>query len=487
MVTLTQDKRDKRLQHLEAVMASYLRRTPTSKQMAAASRPVLADKSSIGLQFSLELKEVYYPIVATRSGGAHLWDVDGNTYIDILMGLGTNLFGHNPTFIKDAIAEQLDQGIHLGAQAERVGDVAQLVSELTGMPRVTFSNTGTEAIMTAIRIARTATQRSAIALFTNSYHGHSDTTLMRAPLTEYAKKAIGRVLGRRSWLAPLGRLLQGSPNPHAFPAAPGIPKAVAHDVLVLDYGNPQSLEVIRAQQHHLAAVLVEPVQSRRLELQPRAFLEELRALTKAAGIALIFDEMVTGFRIHPGGAQAWFGIEADIATYSKIVGGGLPLSIIAGRTRFMDHIDGGMWQYGDGSAPTVKTTFFSGTFTKHPLALAAAQAALLYLKAHGPDLQTRLNLRTAALVERLNRFAHAQDIPVRFTHFGSFFAIALSQSQMSPIAVNLLSYHLLNRGIHLRLGDKGGFLSTAHTQEHVDTIVEAFQQSLSDLRKAGFL
>ena len=487
MVTTTQDKRTKRQQHLQDVIACYSRRTPTSKQIAAANRPVLADKSSIGLPFSAELKEIYYPIVATRSAGANLWDVDGNAYIDILMGLGTNLFGHNPAFIKAALVEQLDRGIHLGAQAEQVGDVARLVSELTGMPRVTLSNTGTEAIMTAIRIARTATQRSTIAFFTHSYHGHSDTTLMRAPLTEYAKKAVGRALGRRPWLAPLGRLLQGTPNPRATPAALGIPQAVARDVMVLDYGNPQSLEVIKAHQKHLAAVLVEPVQSRCPELQPQAFLKALRDLTAASGIALIFDEMVTGFRIHPGGAQAWFGIEADIATYSKIVGGGLPLSIIAGRARLMDHIDGGIWQYGDDSTPAVKTTFFSGTFTKHPLALAAARAALRHLKAQGPELQTHLNQRTAALVERLNTFTHSQGMAVQFTHFGSFFAIALSQSQVSPMAINLLSYHLLNRGIHLRTGDKGGFLSTAHTQDDVDAIVDAFQQSLSALRQAEFL
>jgi len=487
MITTAQDKRTKRQQHLQAVIECYTRRTPTSKQMAAANRSVLADKSSIGLQFSPDLKEIYYPIVVTRSEGANLWDIDGNSYIDILMGLGTNLFGHNPAFIKEALAEQLEKGFHLGTQAEWVGDVARLVSELTGMSRVTFSNTGTEAIMTAIRIARAATQRSAIAFFTNSYHGHLDTTLMRAPLTEYAKKAVGRVLGRRSWLAPIGRLLQSTPNPRAVPAALGIPEAVATDVLVLDYGNPQSLEVLKARQNHLAAVLVEPVQSRCPELQPHAFLEELRDLTKTAGVALIFDEMVTGFRIHPGGAQAWFGIEADIATYSKIVGGGLPLSVIAGRPRFMDHIDGGVWQYGDDSTPEVKTTFFAGTFTKHPLALAAARAALLHLKAQGPDLQTHLNQRTAELVERLNTFTCSQGIAVKFTHFGSFFALALSQSQVSPIASNLLSYHLLNRGIHLRTGDKGGFLSTAHTQAHIDAIVEAFQQSLSDLRQAGFL
>jgi glutamate-1-semialdehyde aminotransferase len=375
----------------------------------------------------------------------------------------------------------------MGAQAELVGDVARLVSELTGMPRVTFSNTGTEAIMTAIRLARTATRRSKIALFTNSYHGHADITLMRAPLTEYAKKAASRVLSRRAWLAPINRLLQGSLNPRAVPAALGIPVAVAGDVLVLDYGNPKSLDVIKTHQKQLAAVLVEPVQSRCPELQPKAFLEALRHLTQTADIALIFDEMVTGFRIHPGGAQAWFGIAADIATYSKIVGGGLPLSVIAGKARFMNHIDGGMWHYGDTSAPQTPTTFFAGTFSKHPLALAAARAALQYLKNQGPDLHTHLNQRTAALVERLNTFSGEAHLPVQFTHFGSFFAIALSQSRVPPLASTLLSYHLLNRGIHLRCGDKGGFLSTAHTSDDINAIASAFEHSLTELQQAGFL
>ncbi|MEM6252552.1 MAG: aspartate aminotransferase family protein [Cyanobacteria bacterium P01_D01_bin.156] len=474
-------------QHLQGIIERYTQRTVKSKQQAAANRSVVADKSSIGFNFSLETKEMCYPVVAARAEGSRLWDIDGNEYIDILMGLGTYLFGHNPPFIREALETQLKKGIPIGPQAELVGNVAQLVSALTGMERVTFSNTGTEAVMTAVRIARTATKRKKIAVFTNSYHGHFDAALLRAPLSEYARKKAVRVTGSKPWLAPVNWLLKQKINSRAVPAALGIPPAVAQDVMVLEYGNPQSLAAIKANRNKLAAVLVEPVQSRCPELQPRDFLQELRSLTSQIGTALIFDEMVTGFRVQPGGAQAHFGIQADLATYSKIAGGGLPLSIIAGKSRFMDHIDGGQWCYGDDSQPQVNTTFFAGTFCKHPLALATAHATLSRLKAEGTGLQTDLNKKTIDLVNRLNSFTSEAHLPVRFTQFGSFFAIALTQSKISPLATNLLSYHLLNRGIHLRGGDKGGFLSTAHTTDDIHKIYTAFCEGLTALQQANYI
>lgn len=476
-------------QHIDSLIERYTQRTVASKQYAQSYRSVMADKSALGLGFSAELKELCYPIVAQRYAGSRLWDIDGNEYVDILMGLGINLLGHNPACVTDALTAQLAKGFSISPQAELAGEVAELIAELTGVERVTFSNTGTEAIITAIRIARAATGRNKIALFTNSYHGHSDQTLVRATLAEYAKKAVNRKLDRINWLKALlypFRAPLNSVNPKAVPAVIGIPASVADNVLVLEYGNPASLEVIRAHRRELAAVLVEPVQSRVPQLQPREFLQQLRQLTQTTGTALIFDEMVTGFRIHPGGAQAWFNVEADIVTYSKIVGGGLPMSVIAGKAAYLDHIDGGIWNYGDASAPQTKTTFFAGTFCKHPLALAAAKATLLHLKASGADLQTRLNQRTAELVNRLNADMQADGIPIRLTHFGSFFAIDSSASTVSEMAVALLSYHLLWRGIHLRPGDKGGFLSTAHRDADIALIHQSFRDSTNELREAGF-
>lgn len=494
-MTITKDKTDLQTQHLENLIASYTKRTQASKNYAQTYRPVLADKSSLGLGFSPELKEVCYPVVVEKAAGAKLWDIDGNEYIDILMGLGINLLGHNPEFVKKAIATQLEKGFSMGGQAELAGEVAQLICELTKTERATFSNTGTEAIMTAIRMARTVTNRNKIAIFTNSYHGHSDNTLIRATIAQYAKQAASRKLESKitnggllsGLLSPIQSSLKNSVSPKGVPAAPGIPKDVAKNVLVLDYGNPQSLKVIAANKNQLAAVLVEPVQSRCPQLQPKEFLQQLRSVTSKAGIALIFDEMVTGFRIHQGGAQAWFGVDADIVTYSKIVGGGLPMSVIAGKSVYMDSIDGGTWNYGDDSAPQTKTTFFAGTFCKHPLALAASKAVLEHLKNEGVQLQEKLNQRTSELIEELNNYFEKEGIPLTYTHFGSFFAADNSQSKISPMANNLMSFHLLMKGIHLRQGDKGGFISTAHTEENINNIIQAFKDSAKELQQAGFI
>jgi glutamate-1-semialdehyde aminotransferase len=450
--------------YLHELIERYTKRTKTSKQLTQTYRPVLADiRASEG--FSLPFKELFYPIVAQRSLGSRIWDVDGNEYIDIMMGLGVNLFGHNPPFIKEALEEQLEKGIQIGPQSEFAGEVAELICELTGMERVAFSNTGTEAVMTAIRLARSATNRNKIALFSGSYHGHFDGTLVKA------------------------KTIDG--NLQIVPIAPGIPPSVVEDVLVLEYGNPQSLDAIAAHKQELAAVLVVPVQTTRPDLQPKTFLHQLRQLTQESGIALIFDEMVTGFRIHPGGAQAWFGVEADLATYGKIVGGGMPIGIIAGKAAYMDGIDGGMWNYGDASYPQAKTTFFAGTFCKHPLTMAAARSVLKHLKTQGSTLQEQLNQRTSQFVAALNNCFVENALPIRMANFGSLFGLASSgssapsENSTSSQSIELLRYHLLERGVYLLRA--GGYLSTAHTDADLDYIVQAIKDSAEQLRNAGLL
>jgi amino acid adenylation domain-containing protein len=439
--------------HLEALIARYTKKTQKSKQLTQHSRPVLADsRASAGFRFST--KEMLYPIVGKRAQGARTWDVDGNEYIDITMGFGVNLFGHQPTFITEAIEKQLRENMQLGLQTPLAGEVAQLICELTGMERVTFCNSGTEAVMTALRLACAATGRSKIAQFTMSYHGHFDGTL--------------------------GEASANNDNPHAVPMAPGIRPNMVADVLVLDYGNPQSLEIIKAYTDELAAVLVEPVQSRRPDLQPKDFLQQLRQLTLEANIPLIFDEMITGFRICPGGAQAWFGVQADIATYGKIVGGGMPIGIIAGKAVYMDGIDGGFWNYGDASYPQADTTFFAGTFSKHPLAMATALAVLQEIKKQGPTLQEQLNQRTTHLVDTLNSYFEEQEVPIRMVHFGSLFRFYYSSN------LDLLFYHLLEKGVYIWEG-RNCFLSTAHTSEDIEYVIRAVKDSVKELQGGGFL
>jgi glutamate-1-semialdehyde-2,1-aminomutase len=460
MTQALQNVQDK---YLTKFIQNYNQRTNTSKQIAQKFRPYLADNKAPEF-FYPPLKELAYTLVCKRSSGSKLWDVDGNEYIDTIMGYGINLFGHNPPFVKQAIDEQLDRGIHLGIQSEIVGEVAALICESTQMERVAFSNTGTEAVMTAIRLARTATNRHKIALFSGSYHGHFDGTLVKAQTVDEI---------------------------HTVPKSPGVPPNMVKDVLVLEYGNPRSLDIIKDQECELAAVLVEPVQSRNPSLQPKEFLQQLRQLTKKAGIVLIFDEMITGFRIHPGGAQAWFGIEADLATYGKIVGGGMPIGIIAGKAAYMDAIDGGMWNYGDASYPQTEKTFFAGTHCKHPLAMAAAQAVLKYLKNHGSSLQQQLNQRTSQFAEALNAYFEKDGLPIQIEHFGSLFSFttsesfALSKDSNSPdIILILLYYSLLYKGILLH--GNSGFLSTAHTDKDIDYLIWAVKKSMEELREAGF-
>ena len=439
--------------HLASLIERYNARTPRSKEKTQANRTVLADnRASAG--FRLSIKEMLYPIVGARSEGSRIWDIDGNEYLDLTMGFGAILFGHNPPFIMNALAEQMALGIQLGPQSHVVGDVSSLICELTGMQRVTFCNSGTEAVMTALRLARTATRRKRVALFAGSYHGTFDGVLASAKSLENDAQGI--------------------------PVAPGVPAGLVEDVLVLEYGAQRSLQILHAHAHELAAVLVEPVQSRRPDLQPKEFLHELRDLTKAAGAALIFDEVITGFRVHPGGAQAWFGVSADLATYGKVIGGGMPIGVVAGSAQFMDGIDGGMWSYGDGSYPQAETTFFAGTFCKHPLTMAAAKAALERIKDDGPALQETLNQRTAELAEELNSYFEGDEVPIRVVKFGSLFRFHFSGN------MDVFFYHLLEKGIYIWEG-RNCFLSTAHTDADLDHLIAAVKESVAEMRAGGFL
>ena len=440
-------------EHLEELVARYTKRTRRSREMVQESRAVLADsRATVGFRFST--KEMLYPIVGARARGSKLWDVDGNEYIDFTMGFGVHLFGHQPEFINRAIEDEFRRGVELGARSDLVGEVATLFTRLTGHERVAFSNTGTEAVMAAMRLARAATGRTKIVIFTHSYHGHSDGTL-----------AAARVQGGKT---------------ETVAVAPGVPAGAVEDITVLEYGTGEALEAIRALGSDLAAVMVEPVQSRNPSLQPRDFLRELREIATGCGAALIFDEMITGLRVHPKGAQGWFGVEADLATYGKVAGGGMPIGVVAGKARFMDGIDGGMWQYGDGSFPAAERTAFGGTFCQHPLSMAAARAVLRYLIDDNGATQDRLNKRTAEFAEQLNRSFEDGNVPIRVAYFGSMFRFEFSSN------LDLFFYHLLEKGIYIWEW-RTCFLSTAHTEEDLTRFATAIDETIAELRRGGWL
>jgi glutamate-1-semialdehyde aminotransferase/malonyl CoA-acyl carrier protein transacylase/acyl carrier protein len=444
---------DRQRARLEAFMRRYIDRTRASKEYTQRHRDHLADPRVVN-GFRPLLKEMIYQVVVNRSKGSKVWDLDGNEYIDALNGFGMNLFGWQPDFVLDAVRRQLDAGYEIGPQHPLAGEVAEQVCELTGFDRAALCNTGSEAVMGTIRIARTVTGRDTLVIFTGSYHGIFDEVIVR-----------------------------GSRKLKSVPAAPGILRNTSENVLVLDYGTPESLQIIRERASSIAAVLVEPVQSRRPDFQPRDFLKELRAITADAGALLIFDEVVTGFRSHPRGAQQVLGIDADLASYGKVVGGGFPIGVIAGKRRFMDALDGGGWQYGDASIPTVGVTYFAGTFVRHPLALAAAHAVLNHLKQNGAALQERLNARTSLLMDELNAFCASVGAPIQLVHFASVWKTNFTEDH--PLQ-DLLFAMIRSRGIHL-LDNFPCFFTTAHTEQDFQAIAKAYKESVLEMQEAEFL
>ncbi len=439
---------------LNELTARYNKRTAASKHYAQQHRSHFCDPRAAG-NFRQLWKEMVYPIVCARSKGGKIWDIDGNEYVDVTLGFGANYFGHTPDFVVQAVEEQLHKGFEIGPQCPLAGEAAQMFCEMTGLERATFCNTGSEAVMAAMRVARTVSGRSKIVYFAGDYHGVFD-----------------EVLGRPG-------LMDGRPG--SVPIAPGIPPLP--NMMVLPYDDPKSLEVISAHADEIAAVMVEPVQSRHPGLQPRAFLQELRRLTEQKDIALIFDEVVTGFRAAPGGAQEYFGVKADLGTYGKVVGGGMPIGVLAGSAKYMDALDGGFWQFGDDSSPPTGVTFFAGTFVRHPLVMAAAHATLRYLKQAGPALQRETTAKTARLVGRLNSFFTEVEVPIRLQTFTTIFYYDFHPDLKYA---SLLFYALRDRGVHIWEG-RVGHVCSAHTEAELDYVVNAFKESVAEMQGGGLL
>lgn len=446
--------------HQEAAVRRFAeawnRKTAKSKAMIGDQRAMHADPRSAS-GWSEQWREIVYPLVVDRSDGAYLWDLDGNRYVDLLSGFGPTFFGHNPPFVVAAIREQLDKGFELGPQTPLAGEAARLICELTGVDRATFVCTGSEAVQAALRIARTVTGRSRVVTFAVDYHGNFDEVLLRG--------------------------LDGPRGPRTVPSAPGVPQRAVDDMTVLEYGSDRALEYIRAHAHDLAAVLVEPVQSRHPALQPREFLHALRAITRESGAVLIMDEVVTGFRVHPGGAQHHFGIEADLVTYGKILGGGMPIGVVAGRRPFIDVLDGGPWEFGDDSGPTQGVSFFAGTFVRHPLAIAATYATLRYLRDAGPALQEELNARAARFVAALQAAARDAQAPIAVEHFASIIHVKATDAR-NPL--NTFFWHFMrDEGVHLLEGFPS-YLTLAHSESDLASVVAAFSRAVARMFAARF-
>jgi glutamate-1-semialdehyde aminotransferase/acyl carrier protein len=448
---------DLQCEHLDRLISALVAKTRESKRRAQAYRAVLAD-SVVSANFRLPWKEICYPIVAERASGATVCDIDGNEYIDIAMGFGALLFGHSPAFVRDALSAQVERGMRLGLQSDLAGEVAALLCELTGVERVAFCNSGTEAVMTALRVARAVTGRSRIALFAGLYHGTFDGVLA-------------------------GSIRDSNGSLHTVPRTSGVPAKMLDDVLVLPFGEQESLDILAQEAGELAAVLVEPAPWWNTNVDLREFLHRIRSITSASGSALVFDEVVVGFRMHPGGAQAEYDVRADLVTYGKAVGAGMPIGVIAGSSNYMDAMDGGNWNFGDASSPQADTTLFAGTFFKHPMVMAAAHAVLQHIRQSGPRLQEQLTARTAAMAVELNTYFQYRQIQIQAVQFGSGFSFSFAPE--CPYT-DLFFHHLINHGLYV-CDTRKCYLSTAHTDQDVERIVTIIQRCAEEMNRGGFL
>ena len=426
---------------------------PNSKAYAQTHRQYMADPRTVS-GFRPNMKEMTHPIVMERSQGTQLWDIDGNQYTDFTCGFGSNLLGHTHEITVKAITEQVQKDYAIGPQSPLAGEVAKLFCELTGNERMAFSNTGSEAVLGCTRLARNATGRDLIVMFNGDYHGILDEVIAR-----------------------------GSKKLKSFPAATGIPREHVGNTLILDYGTEETLQIIRERMDEIAGILVEPVQSRMPELQPREFLQELRKMTKNEPTALIFDEVITGLRIGLGGAQEHFGVRADLASYGKVVGGGMPIGVVAGKAEYMAGLDGGYWQYGDDSRPEAGMTYFAGTFVRHPLTLAASRAIMQHLKEGGQSMYDRLNGLSQYLADEMNKVFKELDAPLFLAHFGSLFKIQFHQELVYS---ELFFAGLRRRGMHI-WDHRPCLLTLAHEESHVDELARATFDTIVECQRYGFM
>jgi amino acid adenylation domain-containing protein len=447
-----QELDNKQMAFLANLTKKYNEKTKKSKEQTQQHRAYMADPRVVS-GFRPLTKEVVYPIVINKSKGSRLWDVDGNEYIDALNGFGSNMLGYQPDILKDAVKAQIDLGYEIGPQHELAGEVCKMMCDFTNHDRAALCNTGSEAVLGAMRVARTVTGRSLIVAFSGSYHGIMDEVIVR-----------------------------GTKKLRTVPAASGILPENVKCMLILDYGTDEALKIIKDRADEIAAVLVEPVQSRRPEFQPIEFLKKLRVITEEAKVCLVFDEVISGFRFHPGGTQALFGVKADLGTYGKVIGGGMPVGGICGKAEYMDALDGGFWEYGDDSVPEVGVTYFAGTFVRHPLALAATKASLQYMKDRGPSLQEKLAGLATRLKAGIEATCTKENLPLTVVGYSSLWRLKF----LEDIPYSELLFTLMRlRGIHI-LDGFPCFMTDAHTNQDIDHMIAMFNESIADMIEAGF-
>jgi glutamate-1-semialdehyde 2,1-aminomutase len=385
------------------------------------------------------------PFFVNKAKGARVWDVDGNEYIDYVCTWGPAILGHAHPKIIFAVKEAAEHGTSFGIPNPYEVTMAKLICSLVpSVQKVRMTNSGTEACMSAIRLARGFTKRDKIIKFDGCYHGHADSLLVKAGS---------------------GALTFGNPD------SAGVPAAFTQHTIVLPYNDTEALKAaFAANKNQIAGIIVEPVPGNAgLYLPKTAYLEFLREITRTDGALLIFDEVMTGFRLAKGGAQERFRITPDLSCFGKVIGGGLPVGAFGGRSDIMDFL-----------AP-IGPVYQAGTLSGNPIAMAAGIAALEELESGGA--YCKLEELGEQLEAGMRDAAKAAGVPVQFNCCGSMFCGYFTSEPVHNLADAMKSdrerfkkyFHgMLNEGIYLAPSQfEAGFISTAHTSEDIDRTVRA--------------
>jgi glutamate-1-semialdehyde 2,1-aminomutase len=396
------------------------------------------------------------PLFITRGEGSKFWDVDGNEFLDYIGSWGPHLFGHNPPFIKDALLSAIENGTSFGTPTELEVKMALIITELvSSIEKVRMVNSGTEATMSALRAARGFTGREKFIKFEGCYHGHADYFLIKAGS---------------------GALTLG------VPTSPGVTKGNAADTLLADYNDIDSVKkLITANRNEIAAVIIEPIAGNMGVIKANdEFIKELRDICNEENIVLIFDEVMTGFRVAAGGAQEVLGVKPDLSTFGKIIGGGLPVGAFGGKKEIMETI-----------APS-GPIYQAGTLSGNPLAMAAGYAALKHIK-DNPGIYEELEEKSSYLEKGLKENLERVDKNYVMNRVNSMMCMFFTEQLVDDFNTAVKSdtdlygkyfHEMLKRGIYLAPAQfEALFVSTAHSKEDLDKTIAAHLEALQALKR----